>query len=182
MARPAWLVLAISHVSNSAPARLWIAVRRESARRPARGLRPAARGKLSWTAGPLVCGRRGHPVSYNRFLASGRPGEPDRLPDPRRIKTGGRRRTHRLVGAGGPAGVQPFVRRECRPTPAEAGTTERPFGCRTGGGADWPTLAPDQADPECRSNFRHSRSVTKQLVSWQLFLPRTARPLHDRCA
>jgi hypothetical protein len=50
-------------------------------------------------AGPLVCGRRGHPVSYSRFLAFGRPGEPDRLPGPPCIKAGGRRRTHRLAGA-----------------------------------------------------------------------------------
>jgi len=94
-ARPAWLVLAISHMSNPAPARLCIAWSGAVLpRRPARGLWPAAPGKLSWTAGPLVCGRRGHPVSYRRFLAFGRPGEPDHLPGPPRINTGGRRRTH----------------------------------------------------------------------------------------
>jgi len=49
-------------MSNPAPARLCIALSGATlpgARRAASAGRP---GKLSWTAGPLVCGRRGHPV------------------------------------------------------------------------------------------------------------------------
>jgi len=74
---------------------------------PAPGLWPAGPGKLSWTAGPLACGRRGHPVSYPRAssLVAWRA---DRLPGPPRSKNRRSPRTHRFVGAGRSAGLQPF--------------------------------------------------------------------------